>query len=168
MTDLPAEITYGKVIGKFLLAVPDSADASSNPDSAPAVGNVKFMPVAPNQRVLLPTPATVTTRPVSCALDASGILVDAQGAAGVWLTTGFYEVTFAIKNAHIAPLTIEVTAAHTALAPLDLALAIPPAGPPLTSGQYAELSNRITELGAPVIISATPPTDTTALWVNTA
>lgn len=40
MTDLPAEVTFGKVVGRFRLAVPDSADAGSRPDAQADSGTI--------------------------------------------------------------------------------------------------------------------------------
>lgn len=148
MTDLPAEIKFGKVVGRFLLAGSDSSDAGGEPDSVPATGTVKFVPQVPNQRGLSPEPATVSTLSVICTLDADGYLVDAQGAHGIWLTVGAYDVTFKIKGVRISPLTIGVSEEHTDAAPMDLAVAIPPVGQPINQGQYAELSARIEAIPA--------------------
>jgi hypothetical protein len=95
------------------------------------------------QRALTPDPVTVSLRGVLCTLDATGTLVDAQGATGLWLATGAYSVVFTLKGMRILPTTIVVTEEHTELEPLDLAIAIPPEGPPIGAGQYAELSQRI-------------------------
>ena len=42
MTALPAEIQYGKVVGRFLLAIGDASDADRNPDAQAAAGTVTF------------------------------------------------------------------------------------------------------------------------------
>lgn len=146
MTALPAEVEFGKVVGRFLLAASDGVDVDTEPDAVPGVGTIKFVPLTPNQRVLEPEPVTVTHRGLICNLNSTGYLVDAMASPGVWLTAGAWEVTFSIKNVRISPLTIVVTAAHTALDPLDLAIAIPPEGPPIGVGQYAELSDRIEDI----------------------
>lgn len=143
MTDLPAEIKFGKVVGLFLLAIGDSEDAASMPDALPAVGTIKFIPQPANQRVISPL-ATLTKRPPICPLDDTGHLVDGQGNPGVWLAVGTYDVYFTLKNIRLNPITILVTEEHTLENPLDLAEAIPPANyDALTDSQYAELSDRI-------------------------
>jgi hypothetical protein len=141
--DLPTDVKVGKVVGRFLLAVGDSADVGGNPDAQAAVGTIKFTPRTPNQRVTWPEYVTVTSRPPLGTLDVDGYLVDGQGQAGIWLTTGAYDVTFLLKNVRINPIQILVTEDHTSVTPLDLALAIPPEGDPLGNSQYAELSDRI-------------------------
>lgn len=143
MTALPAEVTYGKVVGQFLLAVQDGVDADSLPDAQPAQGTIRFEPLQPNQRLLQPTPATLTSRLKTCSLDGEGFLVDAQGNRGVWLVTGRYQLVFRLKGARILPREILVTEDHTEMYPLDLAYTLPPEGSELTMSQYAELSDRV-------------------------
>lgn len=149
MTDLPAAVTFGKVVGRFLLAVGDSDDAGSNPDARAGSGSILFTPRPANKRVAsasVPEWVTVTNRPPLCTLDADGFLVDAQGNQGVWLAVGVYDVTFRLKDTRILPITIEVTADH-ATTPLDLSVAIPvEGGAQLGDTQYAELSDRINAL----------------------
>lgn len=146
MTDLPAEVTYGKVVARFLLSAPDGTDPGSLPDALPGAGFVKFEPRQPNQRVTNPERVTVANRPVRCELDAEGYLIDAQGVRGVWLVTGLYDVTFLVKGVRILPLTISVTKDHVEEFPVDLSVAIPPPGPVLGAGQYVELSARVEAL----------------------
>lgn len=147
MTDLPAEVTTGKVVGRFRRAVVDSADADNQPDAQPEVGAVKFVPTQPYRRVLLPEPETIGSFSGIFELDTEGYLVDSQGARGLWLPTGTYDVSFAFKKTRISPVTIVVTEEHTELAPLDLSVTIPPAGSAaLTPSQYAELSDRLSNL----------------------
>ena len=143
MTALPVEVTYGKVVGQFLLDVQDGVDADSLPDALPAQGTIRFEPLQPNQRLLQPTPATLASRLKTCSLDGEGFLVDAQGNRGIWLVTGRYQVVFRLKGARILPREILVTENHTEMYPLDLAYAIPPEGSELTMSQYAELSDRV-------------------------
>lgn len=143
MSELPPDLVFGKVIGSFVRTAADGPDVGTEPDSEPAVGTIKFTPLVNYQRALTPDPVTVSLRGVLCTLDATGTLVDAQGATGLWLATGAYSVVFTLKGIRILPTTIVVTEAHTDLAPLDLAIAIPPEGPPIGAGQYAELSERI-------------------------
>lgn len=145
---VPAEVPSGKVVGRFVKAVADGSDAGSEPDVVAAVGSVRFTPQAANQRAVTPELVTVTSHPVVSQLDVDGYLVDSQGAKGVWLPVGFYDVVFNLRGIRIHPTSIYVQEGYTDAAPLDLAVAIPPAGPPIGSGQYAELSQRITVLEA--------------------
>jgi len=47
MADIPSNLSYGTVTGRFLLAYADSNDVGSNPDAVPAQGTVYFTP-SPN------------------------------------------------------------------------------------------------------------------------
>lgn len=125
MTDLPAEVTTGKVVGRFRRAVVDSADAGNQPDAQPETGTIKFVPALPYQRVLLSEPETIGSFSGIFELDSEGYLVDSQGARGLWLPVGAYDVTFKLKKTRILPLTILVTADHTELDPLDLTIVLP-------------------------------------------
>jgi hypothetical protein len=147
MTDLPAEVKFGKVVARFLLAIGDSDDPGSMPDAAPATGTIKFTPLVPNTKVVAPEAALVTARPPLCQL-ADGYLVDAQGNQGVWLLAGAYDVVFSIKGVRLAPLTIIVTEDHTDAAPLVLTLQVPPGPPVITPTEYSELSQRMGVLEA--------------------
>lgn len=143
MTDLPSEVQFGKVEGRFRFAVGDGPDVGSLPDAAPAIGTIIFRPVDANQRVLSPELETIASAPPPCLVDADGYLVDSQGARGVWLAVGTYDVTFDFPGARILPTTIVVTTRFTEATPMNLALAIPPKGQVLTMSQYAELSTRL-------------------------
>lgn len=136
---LPESIQYGKVVGRFILAVADASDADRTPDAIPATGNIVFTPAITNSKILTPDPVTVVRTPIRCTLNALGELVDPELALGVWLIEGVYKVTYSLANVTIASHDIQVLTTHTDENPLDLTNAIPPAGPPLTPTQYAEL-----------------------------
>lgn len=125
MTDLPADIAYGYVVGRYLVANGDTVvDVDGYPEGTPAVGVVKFTPVSPD--VLSSEPATVIPQPVVASIDADGYMIDPTGAAGVWLVTGQYTVSFAFNGVNDKPMfTIEVLSTHTLIAPLDLTTAAP-------------------------------------------
>ena len=144
MTELPAEIQFGKVTGRFMLAVGDGVDPGSEPDAQPAIGTVRFEPRVANQKVLLPEPTLVTSRPPVCDLDAEGYLVDSQGNPGVWLLVGSYDVVYNLQGVRLSPMTITVTEDHTELTPLELPLLVPNGANPLTPSEYAELLQLLT------------------------
>lgn len=143
MAVMPPEITYGYVADRLVLAVGDGADGDRTPDARPAVGKVKFTPKTKVMPVSAPTPGRVLPQAIEASLDADGYLIDDQGAQGVWLVVGLYDVTYSFTSATVAGHEIEVTAAHTETAPLYLTLAVPPGGPILTPSQYTELNNRL-------------------------
>lgn len=141
---LPPELQYGHVVGRFLLAVADASDPERMPDAAiPADLKVELSPKAPLIRVGAPNPVTVVRSRIVCTLDATGRLIDPEGADGVWLVTGQYSVKYQSASITVPPHDIEVLATHTEAAPLDLTIAMPPGGPILTPSQYTELLGMI-------------------------
>src|SRR5699024_1753583 len=74
--------------------------------------------------------AIVSTRPIDCTVDESGVMRDEQQAEGVWLLTGEYTVS------NVPGVTrIVVTDAHTDEDPLDLWSATSYTPPPNTTVQ---------------------------------
>jgi hypothetical protein len=86
-TDLPTNLGYGTVVGRFLLAYADSADSGSEPDGIAAVGSVFFVPSvnAVKNPTASPAPVTIMPATVECTLDAEGYLYGPQGDRGVRL-----------------------------------------------------------------------------------
>lgn len=83
---LPANVSYGKVIGRYILAVGDGGDAGSDPDSVSAVGTATFTPSAAVLNDTTSTPPTsILPQSVVCAFDANGDIIDSEGNVGVWL-----------------------------------------------------------------------------------
>ena len=100
MSDLPANLTSGKVVGRLLLPVADATGA--DPAPLPAAGTlVKFKPRTVS-KVLSPDPATVVQQETVCTIDAGGHLLDPQGQPGVWLETGIYRVTYSSRTMSLA------------------------------------------------------------------
>lgn len=85
--DLPTNVGYGTVTGRFLLAYADTADADIYPDGAPAYGYIIFTPSAGYLKDITASPAPVTILPsqVTCALDSDGYLLGPDGTRGVRL-----------------------------------------------------------------------------------
>ena len=126
---LPSSYTWGKVTGRIIHLIADTAeDTDDKPQARAAAGTVTFTP----KEVLRKTtdanyPAIVLSAPESAALSSSGRILDAEGRQGIWLATGIYTVTFEITGAPraIPSFDIQVTAEHTDAAPLDLATLVP-------------------------------------------
>lgn len=145
---LPETLQYGKVVGRFVLAV---ADAPEDPDSLPnavsAVGTINFTSMNPLTKETAATPPTTVVRSViSAAIDNNGYLYnpkDPTGPRGIWLVAGPYKVAYALNTGAIAGHDILVLPTHNDANPLDLISALPPGGPILTASQYAEVSARI-------------------------
>jgi len=87
MADIPSNLSYGTVTGRFLLAYADSNDVGSNPDAVPAQGTLYFTPSPNYIKDVTATPAPVTILPASveCALDVDGYLVGYGTDQGVRL-----------------------------------------------------------------------------------
>jgi len=87
MSDIPSNLSYGTVTGRFLLAYADSSDSGLNPDAVPAQGTLYFTP-SPNyikDASASPAPVTILPASIECALDADGYLVGYGTDQGVRL-----------------------------------------------------------------------------------
>lgn len=86
MVTIPAEISYGHVVGRFIKAIDDSADVDRYPDGTPIAGTVTFTPTVPLVVATTATPpTTVFLEQITCSLDSDGFIIDSQGAQGVYL-----------------------------------------------------------------------------------
>jgi len=116
MADIPSNLSYGTVTGRFLLAYADSSDVGSNPDAVPAQGTVYFT-ASPNyikDASASPAPVTILPSAVECSLDADGYVVgygtdqgvrliatdDPQGNPVDWT----WQVEFRLTDASGAPV----------------------------------------------------------------
>lgn len=125
------ELPYGYVTGRFVHVLGDtSADADRLPDAVPAPGTVLLEPVRTIHVMDNPIPTTAIAAPVSLGIDTEGYVLDPSGNRGAWVIAGQYRVTTRFLSATIPPYVVEVTAAHTETAPLDLTLAAPATTPP--------------------------------------
>lgn len=135
---LPSAYTYGRVVARFLRAVGDGTDVDTLPEAEPATGKVTFRPIEVDRIVpdttAAPTPI-ITHNPIECMLDGGGYL-SRNGMPGVWLWTGQWSVVLDVAGLARTGWTIEVTTAHTDLAPLDLWQSqpyVPPTGVTVTT-----------------------------------
>jgi hypothetical protein len=87
MTILPSNVSYGTVVGRYLIAYQDGIDADVYPDGIPCTGKIYFTPSVESLRntTSSPTPVTIIPRPVVCELNADGYLTGPDGNAGVGL-----------------------------------------------------------------------------------
>lgn len=85
--ELPSNISYGTVVGRFLLAYADGPDADLYPDGVACGGSIVFVPSVERLRNAtgLPAPVTILVRPVVCQLDADGYLLGSDNTRGVRL-----------------------------------------------------------------------------------
>jgi hypothetical protein len=129
---LPTDLTYGYVMGRFLLAVGNKT-GDQKPDAIAAVGTLTFSPAVTQILDDSDVPTVILPQVVSCQLDSNGYLVDPLGVLGVELITGQYTVNFSFTGVTIKPLVIQVLVTNTQSAPLWISRALPiPADPTTT------------------------------------
>ena len=134
---LPAEHTWGFVVGRIIHATADTtADVDRLPEARAASGSIRFEPRSKLSKVLTSPTAFVGYEVTTATLNSLGELTDAEGQVGIWLISGVYGVSFSIEGITIPSFEIEVTPAHTSETPLDLATAapyVPPTGATVTT-----------------------------------
>lgn len=87
VNDIPSNIGYGTITGRFLIAYADGNDADLYPDGVPAAGQIFFTPMidALRDATSTPSPVTIVPQVVSCTLDGDGYLNGPSGTPGVRL-----------------------------------------------------------------------------------
>lgn len=85
--ELPSNVSYGTIVGRFLIAYQDGSDVDLYPDGVPASGSIFFSPSVESLKNPTATPAPVTILPtvIECGLDSEGYLVGANGNRGISL-----------------------------------------------------------------------------------
>ena len=178
---LPTSYGFGLVVARVIHAVADSTgDIDRTPEARPASGTVRFEPLNKLPRITDGPTTFVGHETVTATLGPTGELLDAEGEVGIWLIEGTYNITFSIVGASIPSFAIEVTAAHTALAPLDLVTAAPyiaPVAVPVNLIEVPAGSTTGTVLGwgeagpmwvpGQIYVGPTPPDDTNVIWLQT-
>ena len=162
MTDLPSNVSYGQVGGRFLIAVADTSDPGRAPDSVPAQGKIKFTPSAGHviNATAAPVPVFITPRVIECTLDIEGYLIDSQGERDVWLIAGddpdlnptgwTYKVTFELTGVTIPSFNLLVETDVRK----DLALVTPIPSNPGTTVVVSEESRIAAEAAAQAALDA--------------
>ena len=85
MADIPTNLSYGTVYGRFVLAYSDTVDTDPYPDAIPAAGSVFFTP-SPNyikDASADPAPVTILPATIEVALDEEGYLRSFAGTEGL-------------------------------------------------------------------------------------
>jgi hypothetical protein len=87
MVNLPSNVNYGTVVGRFLIAKSDGSDVDLYPDGAAAQGSVFFTPSVSKLLNISAGPAPVTIIPATyeSVLDSEGYLLGEHGGRGVRL-----------------------------------------------------------------------------------
>lgn len=142
-TQMPIDLTSGKVVGRFVLAVSDGPDIDRLPDAKPASGKITISSIRPVVKAYSPEPTTVIRTVFTTTIDDDGYLVDEQGVRGVWLVCGEYRVSYNLLGVQLETHPIVVLPEHVDASPLNLTTYLPVSGPVLNLTQYTELVNRI-------------------------
>jgi len=81
---LPSNVSYGTVVGRFLLAYGDTIDSGLEPDAIPAAGSVFFTasPILLKNATASPAPVTILPAAVEVPLDSDGYLRAFAGTEG--------------------------------------------------------------------------------------
>lgn len=84
---LPTNISYGTVVGRFLLGYADGSDLDVFPDGVAAQGSIFFVPSAASLKdaSASPDPVTIIPARVEATLDAEGYLCGPDGNRGIRL-----------------------------------------------------------------------------------
>lgn len=117
---LPSTYAYGKVVGRIIYAIGDTAeDADDKPQARAAAGTVTFTPMATGAKVTTADyTAIIMNGAVKANLSSSGRILDAEGRQGIWLIQGIYRVDFSFTatsdglRGSLPPFQIEVLPAH--------------------------------------------------------
>jgi len=138
VVELPPSFQFGKVVGRLIHAIADTAeDADDKPQARAAAGTITFTPRETLRKATdSGLTAIVTQGPVEATLSSSGRILDAEGRQGIWLVTGVWGVSFSLAplanggtRPQVAGFDLLVTTAHTDSAPLDLAREAPYVAP---------------------------------------
>jgi hypothetical protein len=94
MASLPAEFTYGRIKGRIITAVKDTAaDPDTLPDSVPATGTVSFTPSV-GTLVSQTTDTVILLQKIEVALDSTGYFeVDLVATSNVNLKPASFTYT---------------------------------------------------------------------------
>jgi hypothetical protein len=85
MPNIPSNVSYGTVTGRFIVAYGDTADSGLEPDAVPAQGSVFFTPspILLKNQTASPSPVTILPATVGVSLDEDGYLRSFAGEAGL-------------------------------------------------------------------------------------
>jgi hypothetical protein len=85
MANIPSNVSYGTVHGRFILAYGDTIDSGGEPDATPAAGSVFFTasPILLKNASASPDPVTILPATVEVALDEDGYLRAFAGTEGL-------------------------------------------------------------------------------------
>ena len=119
MANIPSNLSYGTVKGRFIVGYKDSADSGSEPDAIPASGSVFFTaaPTSIKNAEASPVPVTIFPAVAEATLDSEGYLCGYGTTRGITLiaTDSFasnpygwtWRVDFRLTDSTGTPLTLQ-------------------------------------------------------------
>lgn len=194
MPNIPSNVFYGTVKGRFILAYGDTVDSGSEPDAIPAAGSVFFTasPVLLKNATASPDPVTILPATVEVVLDADGYLRAFAGTDGLGVrlvatddpqnnpVNWTWRVDFRLTDQNGTPLTLpsfSFSLASNAVVDLTNLSPVPSAdgtfylvGPTGAAGPANTLSVSSTTTGNPgtnasVTVSGTSPNQSLAFTI---
>jgi hypothetical protein len=87
MANIPSNLSYGTVTGRFIVAYQDSDDSGSEPDAIPAAGSIFFTasPTLIKNALAEPAPVSILPAVVEATLDSEGYLCGYGTTRGIIL-----------------------------------------------------------------------------------
>jgi len=86
MVDVPSQVQYGKVIGRFVSFVADSNDPGTVPDEVPLTGTVTITPNTPLMRFInTDPPRTAVISILECRVINGDLYAPNSSTPGVWM-----------------------------------------------------------------------------------
>lgn len=155
---LPANFSYGTVVGQYLAATADLSDANKTPKGVPMVGTVTF--IASATYVLdytsSPNPTTIMSTPIVCPLDVNGYICAPYVAAGSPLSPGVTLV--ATDDPYLQPAGWTWTASFNLTDPLGNRANLPSQSFYVPTGATVDLTTvmNVAQSGGTVIIKGDP------------
>lgn len=143
MVETLPQLTYGKIVGRFLAAVGDGTDTDLYPDEVPLSGTVTFTPSASTIVIATatPDPVTVFPNPITATLDSAGYITDPSGNRGIYLiatdnpatspTNFTYNVSIKVALGNGAPYSAtskDIAVAAGSITDLINAVSVPASG----------------------------------------
>lgn len=155
---LPANFSYGTVVGQYLAATADLSDSNKTPKGVPMVGTVTF--IASATYVLdytsSPNPTTIMSTPIVCPLDVNGYICAPYVAAGSPLSPGVTLV--ATDDPYLQPAGWTWTASFNLTDPLGNRANLPSQSFYVPTGATVDLTTvmNVAQSGGTVIIKGDP------------
>lgn len=138
MADIPAPLTYGTVIGRFISILADSSDTGNAPDVVPLTGTVTIAPLMRTFRITSGTPQIAIASNIEARVVAGQLLgpdgvtplrILASDTPGITPSPLQYSAQFALNDVSAQPGTIIFTVPSGGTVDLGTLVSIPAVAP---------------------------------------